>query len=228
MEKIKYKTYVINLRRRKDRLDKFNKECFIKDFNIFEAIDKLDIKIINNNLFLDCNSKYKNINLKNFKYLKKGEIGCFLSHVCLWEKMINLNEEYIIIFEDDPIFCKDFKNKFMNLIKDINKIESIIYFGGRFNEDFKMKTCININNNIVKYNYSKKWVGSDCDRGAYSYIINKKISKLFLDNLDKNIFSNKAVDHYMMNVLRNYKINIYHSYPLLTYSDRDSNDSDIR
>lgn len=37
-----------------------------------------------------------------------GAIGCYLSHVSLWYKLIQSNAEYMIIFEDDVQFNQDF------------------------------------------------------------------------------------------------------------------------
>ena len=42
-----------------------------------------------------------NIDLINNQRLSGGEKGCFLSHVILWQKMLDENLDYIAIFEDD-------------------------------------------------------------------------------------------------------------------------------
>lgn len=40
-------------------------------------------------------------------FLSAGEIGCLLSHVCLWQKMLDENIAYAGIFEDDIRLGKD-------------------------------------------------------------------------------------------------------------------------
>lgn len=40
-------------------------------------------------------------------YLSLGEIGCYLSHFCLWKKVVDENLDYIAIFEDDIYLAKD-------------------------------------------------------------------------------------------------------------------------
>jgi len=227
-----YNNYVINLERRKDRYDDFLKKCKknnIKNIIRFNAFDKNNLKNKNGKIISDViYTKYQTNIFKNFRNLQFGEIGCFLSHICLWEKQLLNNNEYIIIYEDDPIFCNNYENKFNNIINKIDKIDTILYLGGRFKANFRMKRCINVCDNIVKYDYNKEWNSSDCDRGTYSYIINKNCSKLLLENLNNPKFFNIPIDHYMMNVLKKYKKDIYHVNPLIIYSIVNSPDSDIR
>lgn len=228
--------YVINLKRREDRLLNFNKTCPYNNVIRFNAIDKNNIKqdYLSKELYSDeeYSSKQKII-YKNFKNLLGGEIGCFLSHVVLWEKIVQSfpDDTNVIIFEDDVIFCDNFNEKLDNIVNilKLNKdmFKTVLYLGGRFEPNFMMKTCIPVIDNIVKYDYTQNWIGSDCDRGTYAYIINKNCAKLFLENIDNNEFNNLAVDHYMMCVLRKYKKDILHINPLLCWS-KLYGDSDIR
>ena len=60
------------------------------------------------------------------------------------------------------------------------------------------------------------------------YIIHKDCAKLLLDNISNSkIFRYRPVDHYILQVLRFYKKDIFSSYPLLCYSPLKG-DSDIR
>ena len=100
--------YVINLKRRPDRLELFKKNCPLDNskINRFEAVDgKLSTSIPD-----------------NFKSLSKGEVGCFLSHKLLWEKTLKQKDsDYSIIFEDDAIFTENFQEDFNDIINtDIN------------------------------------------------------------------------------------------------------------
>ena len=50
----------------------------------------------------DLSNEYiNNINQNLPRALKHGEIGCFMSHVKLWEKCISSNMDYILVAEDD-------------------------------------------------------------------------------------------------------------------------------
>lgn len=218
---IKVKIYVINLKRRSDRYESFcNKYPLDKSkLNKFEAFDGRYIKKIPN----------------YFKSLVSGEVGCFLSHKALWEKLLNDKDvDYYIIFEDDAKFSKNFLENFNNLINEFTHFDSILYLGGRFTESYKMINCIKHTKNIVKYDYNKKWNAYDCERTTHSYIINKNCCNLFIKDFNRRIesyyiksFSFPPVDHYMTHILRLNKKDIYHTYPLLCHSEIDS-DSDIR
>ena len=218
---VKTKIFVINLKKRPDRFKLFHKSCpiDISKINKFEAIDGITLK----------NTPYY------FNNLKPGEIGCFLSHITLWKKLINeKNINYYVIFEDDTKFTNGFLEGLNHIFKNFNSFNTILYTGGRFTENYEMKNSINVINNIVKYDYNKKWNPYDCERTTHSYIISKKCCELFLkdfneriknDNIKKIFFP--PIDIYMTFVLRINKKDIFHSYPLLCYSEIDSN-SDIR
>ena len=49
----------------------------------------------------------------------KSMIGCGLSHIKLWEKIVNENIELSLILEDDFVFYDDFKNKLNNLLLNV-------------------------------------------------------------------------------------------------------------
>ena len=92
------KTFVINLERRKDRLQ-FVKEQLDQlgiDFDRISAIDGNTLtaqqeNIVNQQKFaLECK-----------RQVVKGEIGCALSHRAVWQKMVEENIPYALILEDD-------------------------------------------------------------------------------------------------------------------------------
>ena len=218
---IKSKFFVINLKRRSDRYESFCNKFPLDNskLNRFEGVDGKYLKNIPN----------------YFKNLLSGEVGCFLSHKILWEKLLNDKDiDYYIIFEDDAEFSKEFLDKFNNLLNESIIFDSILYLGGRFTENYKMINCIKFRKNIVKYDYNKKWNAYDCERTTHSYIISKKCCELFLNDFNKRIknycykaFSFPPVDLYMTHVLRLNKKEIYHIYPLLCHSEINS-ESDIR
>jgi GR25 family glycosyltransferase involved in LPS biosynthesis len=218
---IKVKYYLINLKRRPDRLNSFIKNYPLNKSEIikFEAVDGKQLSEI---------PKYFIYNPPK----PKGEIGCFLSHKLLWEKISNDKYcDYGVIFEDDAVFSKKFQNNFKKILNSFLNFDTILYFGGRFIENYKMKNCINVKENIVKYDYNKEWIGIDCDRTTHSYIISKKCCDFYLKKFNECIedpnYVFPPVDHWMMKMLRSEKKNIFHTYPLLCHSGINS-DSDIR
>jgi GR25 family glycosyltransferase involved in LPS biosynthesis len=123
MENIK--CFCINLKNRKDRWDNFSKKIMPLFNNVerFEAINgkELDKTILDD--ILSIRSKYnlgKDRRDHNGIYTY-GAIGCYLSHVNLWTKIVEENINECIIFEDDVII-----NKYIDKSTIINKISEII------------------------------------------------------------------------------------------------------
>lgn len=102
--------YLINLKRRPDRLKKFLElynDSDMKDTSIikFDAIDgsKLDIDSVP--LTELAKAELHQLESTGFRtkhyQLTKGGIGCYLSHVKVWENILKNNYKYALIFEDD-------------------------------------------------------------------------------------------------------------------------------
>lgn len=96
---------VINLERRPDR---WNRTKNILDSNgltnyeRFNAIDGTQLKMT---------PEIKHLFRGNdFKY-RESFIGCAMSHMKLWQELVDSNSEYFIILEDDIEVSNDFKNK---------------------------------------------------------------------------------------------------------------------
>ena len=83
--------YVISLIERKDRMKLFLQQSTEQniDYKLIEAIDGREL---DTDLWIE---KYDN------RLLKKGEIGCYMSHYEIYEKEYDLGINDFIIFEDD-------------------------------------------------------------------------------------------------------------------------------
>ena len=115
------KVYVINLKHRDDRLKKMDKMLnnIRGKFSQYERIEATNGKLIDeeekNNL-LSLKSRRLFNNPTSFKDIKSlGAIGCYQSHVGLWQLASSRGEKNIIILEDDII-----------LRIDMNKIDEYI------------------------------------------------------------------------------------------------------
>lgn len=99
--------FVISLKNsdRRIEFDELNKN--IINYKYFDAING---KTINEKTI----KKKKIFKKKNILGYSKGAIGCAMSHLCLWEKCIELNKP-IIIMEDDAFVSYDF-NKYLNMV----------------------------------------------------------------------------------------------------------------
>lgn len=123
--------FLINLERKKDRLEKSLER--LKKINIvpkiFNAIDAKDEHI---------SSYYNKITSKR----TIGEFGCYLSHKYLWEYIYSLNVPYAIIFEDDIIFDDSLKRE--DILDMINKSKGFnILFLGHCYSNYKNFTSPN-------------------------------------------------------------------------------------
>ena len=118
------KTFVINLKRREDRIKIFNDTNNIQ-YEIFEAIDgsKINHPFLVENWF-DTDKNWIDPLLNT--HLTHGEVGCFLSHYYLWIKCLELNEP-IIILEDDAILTERFS--FDEIKKVFSKGYNFLYLG---------------------------------------------------------------------------------------------------
>jgi GR25 family glycosyltransferase involved in LPS biosynthesis len=132
------KIYLINLKRRPDRLLNFNKfygKSDLKNVPItkFDAIDgsKLDVSMIP--LTELARSELTQLETTGFRtkhyQLTKGAIGCYLSHVKVWEHILKNSADSVLIFEDDakvpPNLKRDINEKMHNVPKDWD----IVLFG---------------------------------------------------------------------------------------------------
>jgi len=97
---------IINLKRREDR-----KKCMIKQLenenisnNNYEFIEAVD------GIELTLTAELFSLFEKNDFNYKKGVIGCALSHIYLWNELINDEKsDFYVILEDDIKFCNNFK-----------------------------------------------------------------------------------------------------------------------
>jgi glycosyl transferase family 25 len=102
------KTYVINLKEREDRRISVEKQLSGRqlDYEFFEAVEADD----NPERYFDS------INTWSF-CLETGdppsapEIACYASHLCLWQRCVDLGEP-VAIFEDDFVITDDFSIAF--------------------------------------------------------------------------------------------------------------------
>lgn len=132
------KIYLMNLKRRPDRLNNFlekyrqsdmRKELIVK----FDAIDgsKLDIDSVPlSELAIAELKQLQTVGFRTKHYqLTKGAIGCYLSHVKIWEHILKNKEENILIFEDDADVPFDLKKRINEQIQFIPNDWDIVLFG---------------------------------------------------------------------------------------------------
>ncbi len=151
------KTYVINLEASKYRLNLMKSQCDRENitFTRWNAINghHLDYKNLKS---LIVHPKIK---------LRKGIIGCSLSHINLWKHCSRQDDEIFLVLEDDCIIPNNFKNKLQSYIGQLPADWDIFYLGA---------------SNIYGTKYSKKLLiptlfikNYNC--GTYAMLIKKKV-----------------------------------------------------
>ena len=130
--------YLINLKRRPDRLKKFMEkfnQSDLKNNNIlkFNAIDGSILDI--NKIFISdvAKAEIKQIETTGFRtkhyQLTRGAIGCYLSHIQVWEHILDSKHNAAIIFEDDANVPVNIKQTIQNNMRYIPKNWDIVLFG---------------------------------------------------------------------------------------------------
>jgi len=209
------KSFVINLKRRPDRLEKFRAACPLTDVTTIYGFDGKNLQ--------DESEDEQNL-AKRVVKLQPGEVGCFISHIRIYQKMINEGIQMALIMEDDAIFCKNFLNQYEDILREMPADADILYIGGRFYPGFRMKSGTRVSEKIVKHSYLQ--YGEDADRTTHAYIVSLKFAKLAVDTFLANTIS-KPVDGWILILCFLNNIQIYNAFPLLCHSPAIG-DSDIR
>lgn len=106
-----YRSIVINLARRRNRMIQFNNHYFIPvQYEIFDAVDgkNLDARKLHSDGILGDYGLKSIVNISSGKpkqfhheLCTIGAVGCYLSHVQIWQKIVKENIQKCLVFEDD-------------------------------------------------------------------------------------------------------------------------------
>lgn len=179
--------FIINLKKdiakkkqMKEILDKFN-----ITYNFFDAIYW---KELDNNV------------LKEYKKLSPWEVGCLLSHIYLFKKIIKNNIKKVIILEDDIIIDSNFVWFVWN-IENIHSNLDILFLWHHHANSRREEAYSSIwyKQNLFKYFFIKKIVHKAF--WTYGYLITFKWAKKLLDyisKIDKELLF--PIDHYTWDI----------------------------
>ena len=115
-------SYCITLERRPDRWRRFQDQSGINglDLHKFLSVDGKTIDVKNDDRIAVCTKR--NILTKTRRSHEEldsvGGVGCALSHIAIWQWMVNNNQELCLIFEDDALVTPDFIEKANKCIKE--------------------------------------------------------------------------------------------------------------
>jgi hypothetical protein len=153
------KVFLVSLEKDKERRDNLG---IIPDYIYAVDGSKLDIdKLKADNILSKTNT------------LRKGEIGCYMSHVELLKKAIQQEDKYVLILEDDAKIEPDTFGKINELLKDVPDDAELIFIGYNYYETYKYQKSIYLH-------------------GTQSYIVN--VRNLNLDKINKLYPIEKPID----------------------------------
>jgi GR25 family glycosyltransferase involved in LPS biosynthesis len=207
MNQIKdFKAYFINLKRRHDRLQRFEANFRKANFDFtaerFEAIDGRDLVANDELLWLLRENDFEDA---------ASVLGCALSHITLWKQLINDSTcSYYLIFEDDVFFPDDVVINFKRALKELPSDFSIFYLGG--------------SQPGVRYSKSLATVAEDVGYGLHGYLISKETAILILKKIEeRGLYC--AIDMLLLDYVPQLKG--YVAAPWLAYQKFYAEDSDI-
>jgi GR25 family glycosyltransferase involved in LPS biosynthesis len=221
----KLETFVVNLDRRPDRWEKFLKNSEeLKFLNVqrFSAVDGLQVK---------STTQLQRIFNNNDYDMKRGMVGCLMSHIKKYIDLINSNSDVYCLLEDDIEITPNFENKLIHVFQqgyDTNW--DLIYLGhhlrnladkeSEYDKD-KMPKLKKVN----VYQSFQLSLG-----GTIGYLITKSGAQKLLDFISEHGATNciDTLQQKSANIL-----NVYYCNPQLVYSEcfRNENkniDTDIQ
>ena len=149
--------YVINLNRRSDRLKIFSNLANNADVD-FELMEAVDGKLLDRKQF--WTTKFGD------RYLKRGELGVYLSHYKIYEET---KEPMVIIFEDDARIPLDFYYQLRCALEKLPPDWDIVLLGvsNLWRRKYQAKQKV-----IYDDGFFQKFQGDIY--GLHSYMINKR------------------------------------------------------
>lgn len=211
--------YVINLKRRPDRLS-----AFYEKFRKFHNNTSLYLKEAVDAEELDNNENYKKLFKNKKTKLTKGEIACLLSHYEVFKEIIDKKLPYAVIYEDDVEFHSNFAELNNRVFEEIPNDFMILYLGGRC-------TCVYakyldpITSHISKH-FPTIISNVDSDRTTHAYIISNSCCQILCDLIEQQNEYMLAIDHFILRNLLAIKIPVLNANPLICWSN--NSDGNIR
>lgn len=185
----------------------------------FEFFDAINGKELSENQLNNVDYEFNKLYLR--EKLTLGEIGCALSHISLYEKMVNENIEEMLILEDDAIVSQEFEKIVLDILNKVPSRKEIIFLEhGKAKFHYITRKLVD-NYRLVRYRYPSKKSKRSITRTT-AYIINLSGAKKLLQ------YSNpiKMPSDYLTGLIQLTKIHAYGVEPPCVFRGLDS-DSEI-
>lgn len=171
--------YCINLDYQKDKWnsvkERFDKVGF-KNVERISAIVGVNVDIKDKASMLTQYNLKNNYRCQHAQIPSLGAIGCSLSHIKIWQHMIDKNINYAYIFEDDVMFDEDFVNKLNKYLEEDQVKKSDLFYFGYHHLDYKIKLFSGSQGYLLSNNGAKILLKNafplECNIDIYMYILN--------------------------------------------------------
>lgn len=211
-------TYVINLDRRQDRMDKFRKEAE-KVCLTYKRISGVDGSL------LIPNKRLQRIFENNDYNMREGMVGCSMSHIKLWVELTRSCFSSFCIFEDDVEFVPDFKAKLEIVYKNLPRDWSVVYLGHHLRDKYKSDEYYDKKSSPVLEKWGVVKSLSYSMGGTAGYIISRKGAVELLNFINRTGMTN-GIDTVQQKAAD--VIDVYYCKPHLIYSECYNTDTDIQ
>ena len=175
-------TYLINLQRCPDRLEKM-KQALNAIGVSFERVEAVDSKNLTNIDFMACETP-------NFTFpyeLRKGEIACFLSHKICWQKLIDSGDQWALILEDHCIVSPKAKQYLQSTTWIPNECQIVQFVFSEKPIFYKKEIRLADGNRLLNTIYTSPI-------GTSGYFISKQAARLALKHSNKIL---SPIDNYL-------------------------------
>lgn len=176
-------TFIINMESRADRWDNISRKEEIS-FLRAKRFCAIDGRKLQPNERLQCIFEYNDYNMR------QGMVGCALSHIQLLINLVNSNQEYYLILEDDIEFTNDFKNKFLKLLENLPKDWDLCLLSYHLWKQFRTEDFLNRNENPVLIKWATNESLNYSMGGTGAYLISRKGAETLLNFIDKHSMTN--------------------------------------
>lgn len=155
-------------------------------------------------------------------FKSKGEVGCALSHLALYQELIQSDETMLFIMEDDFELSLDFDIVWKNL-KEIDAPNSLIMlgYGCSTTLDYKSSRWVSLFSKKIRKNFINLWYPREPLMGTFAYIIGRDAAqKIFYFVSEINMPSDILLNHAPLLGIDYYAVSNQIVYP--NFKDFDS------
>lgn len=187
------KKYLISLDKDQHRRELFFSQENTQDFEVFSALNTMNA---------DLNELSKSFDMDKFKarysrVVTKGEIGCTLSHLSVYQKIVENEQvqesEYALICEDDVLFNENFQANLDKLLSQNLKADIILIGQSKIAEFDDVELEINYPTTfgflLNKENqFSLCYPYKNYFAGTVAYLIKKSAARRLLEQVNARTY----------------------------------------